>query len=156
LTHNCGDELAAARAAGVSLVFMNQWAKDDKRVAERFQEAVRVGSQGLVSAAIQRGVHGVQEDVYYKGDVVGQRTVYSDGLLTTLLKAKVPEFATGGDGAPQVTVNVANIMPRATTYEDWLAMKNSTLKAIAHTPADAEPVIEGEYTDATARLPDLL
>jgi hypothetical protein len=75
-------------------------------------------------------------------------------LLTTLLKAKVPEFATGGDGpSGGVTVNVANIMPRASTYEDWLAMKNETLKHLSAPAPEVEQVIEGEYT---ALMPDVL
>jgi DNA-binding transcriptional regulator YdaS (Cro superfamily) len=93
LTRNCGDELAACKTVGVSLLFVNQWRKDDAKVDAALTEAANVGTQGLVSAAIQRAVHGIQMDVYYKGEVVGQQTEYSDGLLTTLLKAKRPEFA---------------------------------------------------------------
>lgn len=127
LQRNCGDTLAACRAVGVSLIFVQQWRKDDPKVHEALLEAERVGTQGLVSAAIQRAVHGVEEDVYYKGEVVGQHKKYSDGLLTTLLKAKIPEFAGGEGGSPvSVNVNIANIMPRAESYEAWLAMKEKT------------------------------
>lgn len=128
LARNCGDDLAACRVVGVSLQFMNQWAKDDKEVQETLKEACRVGKQGLVSAAIQRAVHGVQEDVYYKGIVVGEKTNYSDSLLTTLLKAQVPEFAKDSENSGvHVNVNVANLMPRASSYDEWLEMKQATL-----------------------------
>lgn len=128
LQRNCGDILAACRSAGVSLVFVEQWRKDDKKVAERLLESERVGTQGLVSAAIQRGVHGVDKGVYYKGELVDTEKVYSDSLLTTLLKAKVPEFAKDAEGGGGgVTVNIANIMPRADNYEQWLSMKQATL-----------------------------
>lgn len=149
LQRNCGDILAACKAVGVSLIFVNQWRKDDKKVDEALVEAERVGVQGLVSAAIQRAVHGVEEDVYYKGAVVGHKQVYSDGLLQTLLKAKVPEFAKDAEGAGvNVQVNVANLMPRAASYDQWLEMKAKTLsKPAATLPAPADDVIEAEYVE---------
>lgn len=147
LQMNCGDALAACKAVGVSLIFLNQWRKDDKEVHEKITEAERVGTQGLVSAAIQRGVQGIQKDVYYKGIVVGQQTEYSDSLLNTLLRVKVPEFAKDGEHAPQVTVNIANLMPRATTYEEWLAMKDATLSRVEQ-PALPAPVAEETVQDA--------
>lgn len=163
LQRNCGDTLAACKAIGVSLLFLNQWRKDDKVVDERLTEAERVGTQGLVSAAIQRAVHGIEEDVWYKGQVAGSKIVYSDGLLQTLLKAKVPEFAKEGDGGHvQVNVNVANLMPRASSYEQWLAMKDQTLARAALPAPDerevslgaiakimCEPPIEAEYVEIT-------
>lgn len=127
LQQNCGDMLSAAKMLGVSVFFVEQWRKDDKQVDERLREAERVGIQGLVSAAIQRGVRGVEEDVYYKGEVVGQKRNYSDSLLTTLLKAKLPEFSKDGEGGGGVTINIANVMPRANSYQEWLEMKQSTL-----------------------------
>ena len=147
LQRNCGDMLAAAQACGVSLIFIRQWAKDDEKVAARIKEACEVGTQGLVSAAIKRAVRGVEEDVYFKGEVVGQKTVYSDGLLQTLLKAKVPEFSKDGEnGGTHVTVNVANVVPRAENYEQWLAMKQATLsKPVEQLPAP----VEAEYTELT-------
>jgi hypothetical protein len=127
LTLNCGDMLGACKAAGVSVMFVDRWRKDDKEVDEALAEAERVGTQGLVSAAIERAVKGVKEDVYYKGIVVGEKTNYSDSLLTTLLKAKVPEFHKDSEGGGvQVNVNVANVMPRANSYEEWLLMKRAT------------------------------
>lgn len=162
LQRNCGDTLAACKAVGVSLIFVNQWRKDDKKVDEALTEAERVGTQGLVSAAIQRAVHGIEKDVYFKGIVVGQQTEYSDGLLQTLLKAKVPEFAKENEGGgSHVTVQIANIMPRADNYADWLAMKDQTVNRALPAPdtdRDAslaalgrimcEPdVIEGEYVE---------
>jgi hypothetical protein len=48
LQRNCGDELAAAQAVGVSLKFVYQWRKDDGAVDARLAEAARVGTQGLV------------------------------------------------------------------------------------------------------------
>lgn len=162
LQRNCGDVLAACKAVGVSLLFVNQWRKDDKVTDEALTEAERVGTQGLVSAAIDRAVNGVEKAVWYRGKVAGYEQVYSDGLLQTLLKAKVPEFAKEGEGhGVAVQVNIANLMPRATSYEQWLAMKDQTLTAMALPAPDAdreaslgaiakimcEPAIDAEYVE---------
>lgn len=154
LQRNCGDMLAACKAVGVSLIFVNQWRKDDKVADETLREAANVGTQGLVSAAIKRAVVGVEEDVYYKGEIVGQKTVYSDSLLTTLLKAKVPEFDKSEGGGVNVNVNVANLMPRASSYEQWLEMKARTLEpsdtgkaaAMLMAPDDVE-IIDAPFTE---------
>jgi hypothetical protein len=145
LTANCGDMLRASKQAGVSLLFIQQWRKDDDEVDKRILNAAELGTQTLVSAAITRGVYGIDRDVYYKGDVVGQQKEYSDTLLQTLLKAKVKEFARDGEqSAPQVTVNIANLMPRATTYEEWLTMKAQTLTPL---PAPTEQPMDVEYAE---------
>jgi hypothetical protein len=122
--------------------------KDDELTRTTLQEAAAVGAQGLVSAAIQRAVHGVDEDVYYKGMVVGSKTNYSDTLLTTLLKARVEEFRTPDAATPQVTVNIANLMPRATSYEEWLGMKGSTLAvSAANRQGTTDEPLTVEYHD---------
>jgi hypothetical protein len=127
LTSNYGDMLMASQRCGVSMQFIKQWRKDDSKTDEIIREAEAMGAQGLVSAAIQRGVHGVEEPVFNRGVIVGHITKYSDSLLTTLLKAKVDDFKPNSEAqAPNVTVNVANIMPRANTYEEWLAMRDMT------------------------------
>lgn len=158
LQTNCGDILDACRAAGVSLVFVRQWRKDDAKVNERLTEAENVGTMGLVSAAIQRGVHGVNKGVYFKGVRVDEEKVYSDGLLQTLLKAKIPEFSKDGEGGSgtSVTVNIANVMPRADSYEQWLEMKRSTLPPAL--PAPAEQIEDAEYENVleTVSIPDKL
>ena len=146
LQENCGDMLEACRRTGVSLIFVNQWRKDDPDVNEKLLEAERVGTQGLVSESIRRAVHGVEKGVYYKGERVDTEQQYSDGLLQTLLKAKVPEFAKDGEGGSgaHVTVNIANVMPRAENYEQWLAMKKATLEK----PKEALPAPNIEVVDA--------
>lgn len=149
LQRNCGDTLAACRAVGVSLIFVRQWRKDDKEVDEQLTEAERVGVQGLYSEAVRRAVKGVQKGIYFKGVRVDEETVYSDGLMNTLLKAKLPEFRDneGGGGPVNVQVNVANLMPRATSYDQWLEMKQQTLDSAQGTLAPPDEVIETEYVE---------
>jgi hypothetical protein len=129
----------------VSLMFVDRWRRDDLEVNERLAEAERVGAQGLISEATRRAVRGIEEDIYYKGEVVGQKTLYSDGLLSKLLEANIPKFSKSQDAANvNVNVNVANIMPRATNYDEWLEMKRATIEK----PAVRLPTpVEAEYVD---------
>jgi len=153
LTHNMGDMHKAARRCGVSPQFLFQWMKDDPETAARVEEAQRVGYAGLESVAIQRAVHGVEEDVYYKGVVVGTKVNYSDSLLGKLLEARVPAFKKGESGNTFNGPTQINIMPRADNFEQWLEMKNRTLADQAEAKAQKalpKPVPEGE------KVPEIL
>jgi hypothetical protein len=109
-------------------MFLNQWCKDDTKIRERVEEATQVGAQGLVSEAIRRAVTGYEEPVFYKGVQTDTKRVYSDTLLALLLKAKGGnDFKGDNPAGPSVQVNIANLMPRATSYAEWLAMKESTV-----------------------------
>lgn len=131
LQRNCGDLFDACRQCAVSPVFVRTWMKDDTEVHAAIVEAERVGALALQSEAIRRAVQGVEKGVYFKGERVDTETVYSDGLLQTLLKGRLPEtFGKDGEGGGN-TFNgptQINIMPRADTYDQWLAMKDATLK----------------------------
>ena len=158
LRQSCGDFHASARRAGVSVDFVTNWIKDDPEAAKQIEEAQRVGYMALESAAIQRGVHGVEKAVYYKGEVVGTETQYSDALLGKLMEARLPAYKKG-EGS-QATFNgptQINIMPRASNYDEWLAMKKTTLKDRADAKAAALPapqvpsILQGDYIDVTPR-----
>jgi hypothetical protein len=127
-------------------MFVRQWVKDDPVAATTLNEAEAVGVQGLYSAAVKRAVDGVEKAVWYKGSIAGYETEYSDSLLTTLLKGKLEAFKAADQQTPQLTVNIANLMPRASSYDEWLAMKNETLKPL---PAPVLPeALEGELVQA--------
>lgn len=145
LAQNCGDFFAACRTAGVSPKFVRQWMKDDAKVKEAIDEAEHCGALGLESAAIKRAVHGVEEGVYYQGELVGTETKYSDSLLTTLLKGRI-KSRYGSEGGTSVNVNVTNAIqafPRPTNYAEWLQMVEQTEQ---HARLPAPDVEEAEYT----------
>lgn len=160
LQQNLGDLHLSARQVGLSPMFVTTWCRDDPEVAKTVEEAQRVGYMGIESEAMRRAVRGVQEDVWYKGDVVGEKTVYSDTLLAKLLEAKVDGFRKGED-----TKNVfngpvqINHMPRANTYDEWLAMKDKTLERRQERealPAPALPdILVGEYVEVANPLEGL-
>lgn len=141
ICRNHGDLAAACRDLRTSTRYVHMWLQQDPEVAKAIRNAQMIGWAGLESAAYQRAVLGVEEDVYYQGEVVGTATKYSDSLLAKMLQARVP-----GYGEVQHThnhmVNV-NVMPRATSYEEWRDQREREL--------DGDATIEGTYKE----IPDL-
>lgn len=153
LSHNCGDIHDAARYCELTPHFVMQWIKDDSVAAGRVLEAQRTGWLGLETEAIRRAVRGVEEEIYYKGEVVGTKQVFSDGLLGKLLEARVPEYSKKeGGGNTFMGPTQINIMPRATNYEEWLAMRDKTLELrdLEALPAP-DTTVDAEYTELTDR-----
>lgn len=147
LHSNCGDIHEAARWVGVSPAFVHSWIKDDETAANQIQEAQRVGYGGLESEAVRRAVKGVEEEVYYKGEVVGYKTNYSDGLLGKLLEARVPAYSKKDSGNNFNGPTQINIMPRADSYEEWLGMRDATLRNKALSAPDT--ALEAEFEDVS-------
>jgi hypothetical protein len=129
ICENAGDLVRACHACGVNPRELHQWTLSDPGIAASIKTAQMIGWASLESEAYRRAVLGIDKAVYYKGEVVGVEKEYSDGLLQTLLKARVPGFSTDGEQGKGVTVNV-NLMPRAATYEEWLEHKEEALKLI--------------------------
>lgn len=127
---------------GIKPQHLQLWLSSDPEVYARIRAAQLLGYSTLEEAALKRAVDGVDEDVYFKGEVVGQKKVYSDGLLSQMLKARIPEYSNEEARTNNsLTVNVA-IMPRASTYEEWVEQRERALAA----PQPELPVPEGEYT----------
>ena len=137
LVEECGDMSAAAQRIGASVASVYFWMEDCPDAASRLKQAQLIGWSRLESAAYTRGVKGVEEAVYFKGEVVGYKTVYSDGLLLAMLKARNPAYRQEQETGPRVVVN---LMPRAETYEEWTQMRQETLRQLA-------APVEREYTD---------
>lgn len=158
LRQTYGDLHVSARRAGVSIDFVTNWMRDDKVAADEIEEARRVGYMGLESVAIERAVHGVEKGVYFKGEKVGIEIQHSDTLLVKLLEARVPAFnkkeaANTFNGPTQI-----NIMPRAENFEQWMQMKELTLKArdqqkALPAPNSVPEVLQGEYVEVRDDAP---
>lgn len=164
LRTNYGDMFKTALAVGLSVDFIEKWKKDDAEAREQVDEAQRVGRMGLASVLIDRAVNGTVEDVYHRGEVVGQKIVRSDMLLVKAVEAYDTDFKKGGDGSGGVHVNVqVNNMPRASNFAEWLDMKARTLsdradeKAALAAPAPAIPeVLQGVYVVNSVEEPPKL
>ena len=61
------------------------------RTIQRMVDEQELHHRLRLDEAERRAVDGVKQDVFYKGKVIAQKREYSDGLLTTLLKAGDPD-----------------------------------------------------------------
>ncbi len=86
-----GVRKTAAEATGVSYCQVGRWKDRDEEFRQAYHEVEDKIADRLEKEAIRRAVEGVEEPVYYQGEVVGSITRYSDKLLTFLLKGNRPE-----------------------------------------------------------------
>ena len=118
----------AATTAGVTRRRVEREAEKNPEFEYAMESALEAAADELELEARRRAVEGVEKGVYHQGTLVATEQVYSDGLLTTLLKAKrADEFAErkqiSGPGGKPLTVVVRSFGP-----------------------ADAKPPIDGEVT----------
>jgi hypothetical protein len=83
-------EAEACSVVGIHRVVLEQW-KQDPKFLTRLKIAHADMADKLEKEAIRRAVKGVEEEVYYQGDVVGTKVNYSDSVLLSLLKGMKPE-----------------------------------------------------------------
>jgi len=93
---NTGNVSASAKAAGVdrTTAYKAKAASlqtKNATFAKGWDEAIEVATDLLEGEARRRAIAGVEEPVYYRGEVVGAVRKYSDTLLIFLLKAHRPE-----------------------------------------------------------------
>jgi hypothetical protein len=81
----------AATAAGWTSSYAHGLKKSNPEFHEMWINAIDFATDALEEAARRRAVDGVVKPVFQQGRLVGHVTEYSDGLLTTLLKAKRPK-----------------------------------------------------------------
>lgn len=96
--------------------------KHDPNFALAWAQALETAGDKFEDEAARRAIEGVKKDVYYKGEVVGQEVVYSDGLLSKLLDgAKPAKYQPKKESNTSVTVQVglAVVPMTAPRLEDW-------------------------------------
>ncbi len=90
-----GNVTLAAKYAGRSRNQAYYVRRRSEHFATQWDEALEEGTDLLKAEAWRRAVNGIDKPVYYKGEVVGSITKYSDRLLMFLLKAHDPKFRDG-------------------------------------------------------------
>ncbi len=89
-------DLGCVRAAAQTVGMTPQSAYRLRRLpgaeafAQAWESAIAHGIRRLTDVALARATDGVVHDVWHKGEIVGKRRVYSDGLLTFLLRHHQP------------------------------------------------------------------
>lgn len=151
---------SACDACGVTLGMFhhsmsnNGWQEDYAASYRRFKDS-------LTGELIRRARDGVQKPVWYKGEVVGHTTEYSDRLLETAVKAHDHRFRehNGANAAPSADQNDAfslNLSDLSQQARDQVRLHLAQIRAIIEAdvssghalipPADAAelPVIDVE------------
>jgi len=97
---------AAAAAVGCHYNSAYKLRNENKEFATLCDEALEL-YRGRVAAEIhRRAIDGVDEPVYWQGQLVGYKRVYSDTLLLAHARARIPEYRDSGPGG-RTTVNVS-------------------------------------------------
>lgn len=91
IRENGGMVVDAARASGLTLSTAYTMRDRDPEFAAAWAKAVSDSTVVLESEIARRAVHGVDEDVWHKGEVVGSAKKYSDNLLMFMTKARDPD-----------------------------------------------------------------
>ena len=93
-----GNVSAAARAAGTRRSRCYKARQRDRGFATAWADSLEEAADRLEMEAFRRAVEGIGEDRYFRGDVVGSVTRYSDRLLMFFLKARRPsKFGSGAE-----------------------------------------------------------
>ena len=98
--------IAAAKEAGVARSTVYHERQRNEEFALAWADVEEWSTEEMEQEARRRAVMGVQEPVYYRGELVGHVRKFSDTLLIFLLKARRPEIYretivhTGRDGGP--------------------------------------------------------
>lgn len=109
----------AATAAGWTTSYAHSLKKSDPEFMEMWINAIDFSTDALEEAARNRAIDGVVKPVFQQGRLVGHITEYSDGLLTTLLKAKRPkEFRDNISLAAEVKGGVL-VVPGVSSSSAW-------------------------------------
>lgn len=122
-----GNITIACAAAGWSRQVPLSLRRADKTFADRWEHATENAADILEAAALQRAVHGVQEDVWWKPkegspEVIGHKVIYSDKLLETLLKANRPEkFRERSEVKHEANKGGVLVVPAAMSMDDFEA-----------------------------------
>jgi hypothetical protein len=82
-----GNVTRAAACVGMTRRQMYYHREADAEFAEAWEDAVEQATDELEEEARRRALEGVEEEVYFQGEVVGYKRVYSDAMMALMLKA---------------------------------------------------------------------
>lgn len=88
ITGNIGKAAAVCKIARQTHY---DWLEKDSAYEQAFKIARKISGDLLEEEARRRAIEGVDEPVFYKGEICGDITKYSDKLLETLLRAAKPD-----------------------------------------------------------------
>ena len=128
----------SAKAAGTNSRRIKTECEQDKEFEQELQESLVIYAETVQEELHRRAVDGVEEDVYFQGAVCGTKINYSDALLTTLVKAKSPEFREKLSVDTTIHGGVLLTLPQAPNPTAWIEAANTP----AQLPAPEEDAPE--------------
>ena len=110
----------SAKLAGLDKHQIDKYAAGKTAESENFalnlQDAAETWSDTIRSEITRRAIEGVDKDVYYKGTWVATEKVYSDGLLTKMAEATLPEYKKAAEQPqPNIVISINTFQPDAPT-----------------------------------------
>ncbi|MHA2063680.1 MAG: hypothetical protein ACXABY_04775 [Candidatus Thorarchaeota archaeon] len=117
-----GSVNAARDAVGyASATNLYQFRRENEEFAAEWDVAVNIAADRFEDEVDRRAVEGIDEDIYFKGEVVGQKKVYSDALLQFRLRGMRPSKYNPQQGGSNINVKfgVAVLPMQADSEEDW-------------------------------------
>ena len=117
----------ACRVAEVGRRTHYDWIDRDPAYAARFEETHEAAVDDAEAELRRRGIHGYDEPIVYKGEVVGTVKKYSDACLIFYLKGRRGDVfrerteLSGPGGGPITSVDLARLTTeQLQTMRDWL------------------------------------
>lgn len=117
-----GRVVTAAKLAGFTdTSYLHRLRREDEDFAAEWDLALEAAADTLEEEATRRAVEGVLDPVFYKGEVVGYKTNYSDQLMMFLLRGLRPNKYNPKQGDTNVNVKfgVAVLPMTAPNADDW-------------------------------------
>ncbi len=123
----CGNARQAMKASGTEASIVYRARKINTPFREMWEAILDFRLQArqddIEDAMFTRAITGVKKGVWYKGRLMGHEKVYSDGLLTTMAKAEMPEKyreRTQVDHSGEVGIGLNMlVVPAVQTVDDW-------------------------------------
>lgn len=117
-----GRVVTAAHTAGfVDTSYVHRLRREDEDFAKAWEEAVDAAADVLEEEATRRAVEGVEEPIFYKGEIAGYKTNYSDQLMMFLLRGLRPGKFNPKQGDTNVNLKfgIAVLPMTAPNADDW-------------------------------------
>lgn len=136
----------AARHIGTTSRVVNNAIADDEEFRAAYEESGRIFNESLEEEIYRRGVLGVEEPVFYKGEECGTKTVYSDTLLVFQTKANIEKYGDKSKQDINITGGVLVAAPVAHNAQAWFD-DQAAQKQLTGAPDNQLPEADTEETD---------
>ena len=101
----------ACRTARIHHTTVHYWLQGRPDFKAAYDEAIEIANDVVRAEIFRRGVIGVQKPVFYKGEIVGEVTEYSDNLLALLARSRMAEFKKADENSGQQGSTTVVLVP---------------------------------------------